>query len=172
MAQVDLSKFLKSLRGKVGDLIIRQMPDGSTVASSLPKKKRRSSPAQKEYRRGVFPNRVQWAKLAQHHYPIYAEQAAGLPMITAYNLALKDISHPPVIHRILREDGRILVNASDEILVAGVRVMIHDEQGKLVEAGDAVQQQKDWWEYMPKLEGRVSALAWDLPGNKAHMDLE
>jgi hypothetical protein len=110
--------------------------------------------------------------MAQHHYPIYAELAAGLPMITAYNLALKDISHPPVIHRILREDGRVLVNASDEILVAGVWVMIHDEQGKLVEAGDAVQQVKDWWEYMPKLEGRVSALAWDLPGNKAHMDLE
>ena len=109
--------------------------------------------------------------MAQHEYPIYAEQAAGLPMINAYNLALKDISHPPVIHRILRKDGRILVNAWDEILVAGVRVMVHDAQGQLLEAGDAVQQQKDWWEYTPRAEGRVSVSAWDLPGNKVRMEL-
>jgi hypothetical protein len=38
-----------------------------------------------------------------------------------------------------------MVNASDEILVAGVRVMVHDEQGQLLESGDAVKQQKDWW---------------------------
>jgi hypothetical protein len=49
--------------------------------------------------------------------------------------------------------------------------MVHDEQGKLLEAKDAVQQQKDWWEYTPKLEGRVSVFAWDLPGNKARMEL-
>jgi hypothetical protein len=172
MARVNLSKYLKSLRGKMGDLVYRLMPDGSTVASSLPKKKRRSTPAQKAYRREIFPDRSQWAKWVYKHYPIYAELAADLPMITAYNLALKDISHPPVIHRILREDGRILVNAWDETLVAGVRVMIHDAKGQLVEAGEATQFQKDWWEYTPKLVGRVSTLAWDLPGNRVRMEME
>ena len=172
MAKVNLSKYLKNLRGKVGDLVYRLMPDGSTVVSSLPKKKRRSTPAQKTYRHEIFPDRIQWAKMAQHEYPIYAQLAADLPMITAFNLAVKDISHPPVIYRILRKDGRILVNAWDEIMVAGVRVMVHDEQGKLVEAGDAVQQQKDWWVYEPKSAGRVSATAWDLPGNKARIELK
>jgi len=172
MARVTLSKYIKSLRGKVGDLVYRLMPDGSTVASSLPKKKRRSTPAQKTYRREIFPDRIQWAKWAYKHYPIYAELAADLPMVNAYNLAIKDISHPPVIYRILREDGRILVNAWDEILVAGVRVMVHDEKGKLVEAGDAQQTQKDWWEYTPKAAGKVSASAWDLPGNKARIELQ
>ena len=57
-------------------------------------------------------------------------------------------------------------------MVAGVRVLVHDEQGRLLESGDAVQQQNDWWEYVPKLAGRVSAFAWDLPGNKARMELE
>lgn len=172
MARVNLSKYIKSLRGKMGDLVYRLMPDGSTVASSLPKKKRRSTPAQKAYRREIFPDRIQWAKWAYKHYPIYEELAAGLPMVNAYNLAIKDISHPPVIYRVLREeDGRILVNAWDEILVDGVRVMVHDEQGKLVEAGDAHQFQKDWWEYMPKAAGRVSTVAWDLPGNKVRMEL-
>jgi hypothetical protein len=50
--------------------------------------------------------------------------------------------------------------------------MVHDEQGRLLEAGDAFQFQKDWWEYTPQAEGRVSACAWDLPGNKVHMELE
>src|SRR5512139_2444377 len=137
MAKVNLSRYLKSLRGKVGDFVFRHMPDGSTVVSILSKKKRRSSPAQKVYRHEIFPDRIHWAKWAYKHYPIYAELAADLPMVNAYNLAIKDISHPPVIHRVLREDGRIWVNASDEISVASVQVRIHDENGRLVEAGDA-----------------------------------
>jgi hypothetical protein len=93
-------------------------------------------------------------------------------MITAYNLAIKDIAHPPVIHRVLRKDGHIPVHAWDEIMVASVKVTVHDEQGNLLEVGDAVQQEKDWWEYTPRAEGRVSASAWDLPGNQVHLKLE
>jgi len=173
MARVRLDKILKAIRGKVGGLIFRLMPDGSIVVSSAPhSRKGKGTPAQKAYRHGTFPDRIQWAKWAYKHYPIYAELAADLPMVNAYNLAVKDISHPPVIHRILREDVRILVNASDEILVVGVRVLVHDEQGRLIEAGDAQQTQKDWWEYTPQAAGRVSAAAWDLPGNKVRAELE
>jgi hypothetical protein len=67
MTEVDLSKHLKSLRGKVGDFIFRLMPDGSTGVSILPKKKRRSSPARKQYRRVTSPDRVRWAKMAYKH---------------------------------------------------------------------------------------------------------
>lgn len=173
MAKAKLSKIIASLRGEIDGLVFREMPDGSIVVSKVPRrKKRNATPAQKEYRHGTFRYRVQWAKMAQHEYPIYAELAAELPMINAYNLALKDVSHPPVIYRILREEGRILVNAWDEIMVSGVRVMVHDEQGKLLDSGDAQQTQKDWWEYTPKCQGKVSAIAWDLPGNKARIELE
>jgi hypothetical protein len=172
MAKVNLSKYLKNLRGKVGEFVFRLMPDGSTVVSILPKKKRRSSQAQDTYRHEIFPDRIQWAKWAYKHYPIYEELAAKLPMVNAYNLAIKDISHPPVIYRVLQENGRILVNASDEIMVAGVRVNVHDEQGRLLESADAVEKQKDWWEYVPRCTGRISVSAWDLPGNKVSLDLE
>jgi hypothetical protein len=172
MAKVDLNKLIQALHGKVGDLVFRQMPDGSIVVSTAPKKKRRSSKAQKAYRRGTFTDRTKWASWAYKEYPIYKELAAGLPMITAYNLAIKDIAHPPVIHQVLRKEDRILVHASDEIMVAGVRVLVHDAQGKLLESGDASQQEKDWWEYTPRAAGKVSVLAWDLPGNKVRMELE
>jgi hypothetical protein len=146
MARVNVNKLIEAIRGKIKGLVFRHMPDGSIVVSGVPtRKKRKATPAQKAYWNETFRNRVHWAKWAQHHYPIYAELAADLPMITAYNLALKDISHPPVIYRVLREDGRILVNAWDEIQVAGVRVLVHDAKGQLVEAGEATQFQKDWW---------------------------
>jgi len=169
MARARLDKIIKAIRGKVGGLIFRLMPDGSIVVSSAPhSRKGKGTPAQKEYWNDIFPDRAKWA---HKHYPIYKELAADMPMVNSYNLAIKDISHPPVIHRVLREDGRILVNASDEIMVSGVRVMVHDEQGKLVDAEDAVQFEKDWWEYAPRASGKVSVSAWDLPGNKVRMEL-
>ena len=173
MARVHLDKIIKALRGKIGGLVFRLMPDGSIVVSSAQRsRKGKGTPNQKAYWNGTFKDRVQWAKWAHKHYPIYEELAADLPMVNAYNLAIKDISYPPVIYRILRVDGRILVNAWDEILVAGVRVLVHDEHGKLVESSDAIQFEKDWWEYTPQAEGKVSAFVWDLPGNRARIELE
>jgi len=172
MAKAKLSKLIEELRGEIDGLIFRQMPDGSIVVSRAPNyKKRKATRRQKEYRNGTFKDRSRWAKWAQHEYPIYAELADKLPMINAYNLALKDISLPPVIHHIQRKGRRILVNASDEIQVAGVRVSVRNEKGRLLEAGDAKQVKKDWWEYIPRNKGRVSASAWDIPGNKVRMEL-
>jgi hypothetical protein len=173
MAKVKLNALIQSLRGQIDGMVFREMPDGSIVVSKVPRrKKRNATPAQKAYRHGTFTDRVQWATWAYKHYPVYEELAADLPMVNAYNLAIKDTSHPPVIYRILREDGRILVHAWDEIMVAGVRVMVHDEQGQLLESGDAIQGQKDWWEYVPQAKGRISVSVWDLPGNKVRMELE
>jgi hypothetical protein len=172
MAKVDLSKLFKNLRGRIGGLVFRRMPDGSIVVSGAPTyKKKKGTPAQKAYRHGTFRERTQWAKWAQHEYPIYAQLAAERPMITAYNMAISDAAHPPVIHRVLRREECILIHASDEIMVAGVKVTVHDEQGKLLEVGDASQVDTDWWTYIPQVEGRVSATAWDLPGNQVHMEL-
>jgi hypothetical protein len=135
----------------------------------------RSSKRQMAYRNGTFKDWTQWAQMAQHEYPVYAQLAAERPMITAYNMAISDAAHPPVIHEILRKDGRILVHASDEIMVADVKVTVHDAQGKLLEVGEAVRQGKDWWEYVPQaqVEGlRVSVSVWDLPGNTVRLELK
>jgi hypothetical protein len=139
MAKLKNNKPLKGLRGKVGELVFRLMPDGSTVISRAPvRRKKKGTPAQTKYRNGTFKDRTQWAKMAQHEHPVYAQLASDRPMITAYNLAISDAAHPPVIYR-------ILVHATDEVMVAGVKVTIHDAQGRLLEAGDAIQKEKDWW---------------------------
>ena len=48
--------------------------------------------------------------------------------LTAYNMALSDRMKPPVIHQmqLLRTDGRILVRASDNVMVTKVEVVLLD----------------------------------------------
>jgi hypothetical protein len=54
MAKIKKNTVLQGLSGKVGDLVFRQMPDGSTVVSAKPDfSERVDSPAQKD-RQGRF----------------------------------------------------------------------------------------------------------------------
>jgi hypothetical protein len=50
-------------------------------------------------------------------------------------------------------------------MVAGVQVIILDEQGKVVEKGEGIRGEGDWWEYVPTAEGKVVVEARDLAGN-------
>lgn len=174
MTQVILNGTIKGLRGKIGNLIFRQLPDGTTVVSEAqPKKTRRQkkraklkrSPRQQAHN-DRFEEASAYAKAFQSH-PVYVELAAVAPMKTAYNFALSDWWHAPKIHRIEQRDGRILVEATDNVLVTKVRVTALDEEGKVLEKGEAVRREGDWWEFISNTEGKsIIAEAWDLPGHK------
>ena len=60
---------------------------------------------------------------------------------------------------------------TDDVRVAGVQVLVLDEEGKIVEKGDATQGRGDWWEYVPSEEGKVVVEARDLAGNKARAEI-
>jgi hypothetical protein len=60
-----------------------------------------------------------------------------------YNWALSDWFNPPVIHTIKRMGNLIRVEASDNVIVAKVRVTILDAGGKVLEQGQAVQADDD-----------------------------
>ena len=174
MTKVILNGTIKGLRGKIGNLIYRQLPDGTTVVTEAPPKmnsrqkkraKLKRSPRQKAHN-SRFRDAVDYAKAAQVQ-PVYAERAAVTPMNTAYSLALSDWFEAPVIHGIEQRDGRILVEASDNILVAKVCVTVFDEAGETLEMGEAVRVEGDRWEFALHHTGgtTVKAEAWDLPGN-------
>jgi hypothetical protein len=110
---------------------------------------------------------------------VYASKA-GRNGTTAYSVALSDWFGAP---RVLEIDvdawtGRIgetiRVKVRDNIKVAGVIVAIHDEEGNLLETGEAVQTEagSPWWSYVTKSRLRmtpfphVEATAWDLAGNR------
>lgn len=173
MTKVIFHGSIEGFRGQIGNLIFRQLPDGTTIVTGAPPKKtsrqkkrakEKRSPAQKAHN-DRFREAVFFAKRAQTN-PVYVELAVAAPMKTAYNFALSDWMEAPVIHGIEKKKGCIRVNATDDVRVARVKLSVIDEDGQVLEAGEAIQLASDWWEFASQAEGkRVIAEAWDLPGN-------
>jgi hypothetical protein len=174
MTRVLFHGSIQNFRGRIGNLIFRQLPDGTTVVSTAPPKKTRREKKRANLKRSArqqthnedFADASAHAKQAAKDNPIYAEIAATNPMWNAYNIALKDRLKPPVIHCIKRRKGRILVEGTDNIMVAKVFVTVLDEENKILEMGDAVRREGDWWEFASKVEGKtIKAQAWDQADN-------
>ena len=181
MTRVILNGTVKGFRGKIGNLIFRQLPDGTTVMSQgQPKKNSREKKRAKLKRSAAqqahnsrFQDAAFYACAAAKTHPFYAELAAVTPMWTAYNHALHDWFHAPQIGCIAQEDGYILVDVSDNVLVTKVKVTVLDGEGRVLETGEAVQEQDSWWELASQTEGKtIVAEAWDLPGNVTKLVLE
>jgi len=178
MAKLNLNKLFDELRGKVGNLVFRRRPDGTLIVSSKPRYKG------KRYRKGTPAQRAHWdhvkeiAPFASHLakiHPIYAELGAGEvgrgKWMSPYNFALADCLVPPIIHCIEHTGGLIRVQATDNIGVTKVRVIVLDESGKALETGDANRTDEDCWEYAPHVDGkRIQARAFDLPGNCTRLE--
>jgi hypothetical protein len=181
MAFINLDKIFGAIRGKLGDLAFRVRPDGKLIVSGKPrykgKRKHKGTLAQQAHRQRVSEMAPYASHLAKTH-PIYAELAAGKvgrsKWMSPYNFALADCLVSPVIHCIERREGCIRVQASDNIGVTMVTVIIRDENGKPLEVGDAIRAEGDWWEYVPQAETvgrRIQARAFDLPGNCTRLEV-
>jgi hypothetical protein len=90
----------------------------------------------------------------------------------AYNLALQDWFHAPVIHCVERQGLTIRVQASDDVCVAGVEVRVLDEEGVISEKGEGVRDEGDWWEFVITTEGKVIVEARDWAGNVVNLVVE
>ena len=164
MAKVIRNPVVQGISGAVGNLVFRQMPDGSTYVSAKPDfSHRKFSEGQKEHQ-SRFQRAVAYAREAAKSQPIYGELAAGT-IKSAYNFALSDWFNPPVIHCVERKDGLIRVAASDNVMVTRVVVTILDGDGNVIEKGEAVKVDERWWEYAASVDGKVEAEVWDLAEN-------
>ena len=165
MAKVITSELIKALSGAIGGLVFRPMPDGTTWVSTAPHYGRRKfSKGQKDHQQR-FREASSYARGAARAQPVYAELAKGT-MKTAYNIALSDWFNPPVIHEVQRRDNKILVESSDNVMVTKVQVTILDKEGKVLEKGEAIRKEGDWWKYVLHTVGKtIIAEAWDLAGH-------
>jgi hypothetical protein len=171
MAKVERNIMVRGWSGSVGGLVFRQMRDGSTWVSGTPDfSHRKFSKGQKNHQRR-FKEAAAYARDAAKTQPIYAELAKGT-VKNAYNIALSDWFNPPVVRRIERRAGKIRVEASDGVMVTKVRVTILNEEGAILETGEAKPEdpQKSpsvagWWEYTAHADGKITAEAWDQAGN-------
>lgn len=174
MTRVLFHGSIQGFRGRIGNLIFRQMPDGTTVVTQAPPRKSRKQKERGKLKRSAgqkahnsrFQEATRYARRAARTQPLYTELAAAAPMKTAYNFALSDWFHPPVIHRIERRERSIRVETSDNVMVTKVRVTVLGDEGQVLEKGEAVRCEGDWWEFVSQAEGKtILAEAWDLPGH-------
>jgi hypothetical protein len=165
MAKVQDNIFVRGLSGSLGDFVIRHMADGSTRVCKKPDFSRRVFSNEQKDHQSRFRQAVGYARDAAKMYPIYAELAKGTTK-NAYNWALSDWFNPPVIQRIERQEGQIRVQACDNVMVTKVEVRVINENGEILEAGEASQVDPMWWEFPSTVEGTVVAIAWDLAENK------
>lgn len=161
------NRTTRDLRRVLGPCVIRRRRDGSFSVSPPRDTSGRVFSERQIQQQSRVGQAAGYAKLAARTEPVYARLAQGTGL-SAYNFAFSDWFHPPVIHQIqlLRTDGRIRVQASDNVMVTKVEVTLLDEHGAILEQGEALRAEGDWWEYLPGQMGRtITATAWDLPGN-------
>ena len=165
MAKVRNNLITEGLSGKLNKrLVFRQMRDGSTVLCTSPDFSNRVFSQAQLTHQSRFQQASAYAKEAAKTQPIYADLAA-FSHKPAYNIALSDWFHAPVIHQVTRQAGRIRVDVTDKVLVSAVRVTLLDEQKQTREQGQAVWVQDARWEYETSTEGNILIEAFDLAGN-------
>ena len=167
MAKVRDNLILEGLSGSLGKhLMLRRLRDGRTILCVKPDfSNRKFSDGQLSHQQR-FQEAAAYARKAAKDEPLYAELAAGT-MKSAYNVALSDWFHPPVIRTVERTGNTIRIQASDDVRVTRVWVMVLNGEQTL-EQGEAVPVPVggDWWEVAVQAGGdRLIVKAQDLPGN-------
>lgn len=171
MATVKRNIIVEGMSGTLGkQLVFRQMKDGRTIVSTKPDFSNRVFSREQLTHQSRFQEASAYARQAAKTNPIYMELAKGTTK-TAYNIALSDWFNPPIIHSIKQQNGHILIEAMDNVLVAKVTVTVLDKEGNLRERGQAVQVKGSLWEYAHTGEGKVIVEAFDLAGNKTSQEL-
>ena len=122
-------------------------------------------------RQNRFQQAEAYAREAAETQPIYTALAQNTPS-RAYTLALSDWLHAPVIQEVIRQRDSIFVDATDNVLVTKVMVTISDEEGQILEQGEADLIDDAWWEYETDVIGNVLVEVWDLAGNVTRYEAE
>jgi hypothetical protein len=168
MAKVRDNPITEGLSGKLGrSLFFRRLRNGTTLLCRVPDFSNRVFSQEQLIHQSRFQQAAAYARVAAKTHPIYAELAQQR-LKPAYNIALSDWFHPPVIHEVSRQNGRIRVNATDNVQVSKVRITIMNELGQTLEQGEAVPLNDTSWEFettASAAEGKVIIEAFDLAGN-------
>ena len=153
-----------------GQIVFRQLRDGRTIVAAPPDFSRRVLSKDQKVHHSKFKEGAAYAKEAAKTHPIYAQLAAGT-LKTAYNVALADFFHAPVIHAMERSEAGLRVRASDDVMVAKVSITILGDDAGVLEKGDAVQEgDSESWVYIPRYAGRVLVGVRDLAGDVVRME--
>ena len=179
MARVDKNVVTQGLSGKVGTLVFRQR-DGKTIATvAVDEWTHEGTPAQ-HVRRTKFQRAVLYGQTVNAD-PAAKEtyKAAAEPGQSAYNVALADFMNAPDISEIDVSGytglpgQRIRIQVTDDFKVRSVALKIENEDGTLVEEGNAELDEAtgiDWLytttaENTSLINDKITITAMDIPDN-------
>jgi hypothetical protein len=167
------------LSGKVGDLLVFSQRDGQTIVSKTPVRSKGWSEQQITHRRR-FKSGIIYAKgavTAPETQEIYLSVAAKKKK-APFNVAVADFLSVPEIENVDLSNytgtpGDVIkVTASDDVMVKAVHISIINNDGSLVEEGDAIADVSGYvWTYTAvqdndNLNGdKIVVSVSDLPGN-------
>lgn len=180
MADIYGNQFARGFRGTFSkELVVHQTGSGKTIVTSKPLFDENPIYSEKlKMHQAAIRDAAIYASFAEHEdvYIRLAQETGS----TAYALAVADWYAAP---RVLEIDvdrwtgyagETIRVKARDNVMVASVRLILRDTEGKMLEMGDAVPSQagSPWWNYTTQSTvaltpfPSVQAIALDLPGNR------
>ena len=181
MAKVNNNIFVRGLSGSVGNqFVIRKGRGGATIVSNMPSSSegRQFNQDQLDHQE-TFRHAIRYAKTVKND-DLYIKKAEGTKM-TPFNAAVADFFREPTILEIDasewqgRAGNEIWVEAVDDTLITKVHVTISDQNGAVLEEGNAQRADGLWWTYTATttvpMEPRphVLATAYDMPGNTAEL---
>ena len=145
MAQSKDNVITHGMSGKFANIIVFSQRNGKTIAGKVPKPSNKpASTAQKAVRKRFQEAIIYGKRAIQDPLLKEAYAAAAKPGETAYNVAVADLYHAPDIEEIdlsayTGSIGDIIkVKVVDDFMVASVHISIANQDGSLVEEGEAV----------------------------------
>lgn len=185
MASSDNNYVTHGLRGQVGELLVFKTVYGKTIVAAPPRKSRHEPTEKQLKHQQLFQKAVIYGKTVTVTPELRAFYESSLPEgSSVYQVALADFLNAPEIEEIdvsnfVGDSGNtILIRATDDFMVKSVEVTITNEDGTLVEQGEAIKQTNgiDWLftatERNDSLTGdKIVAKAGDIPGNITSSDI-
>jgi hypothetical protein len=180
MAKQENNVVTHGLKGKIGGLLVFRNRHGQTIVSKIPERSSRPlSEKQKEHQKR-FQKAVIYATIAtqvEETKDLYADAAQHKKGVTAYNMAVADFLNAPSIEDIdlsgyTGEIGsEIKIIVTDDFMVKFVHIQISNEDGSLLEEGEAENRAGALWVYKASQNNpnsgnaKIEITASDLPGN-------
>ncbi len=143
MAKIEGNLIIHGLSGMLGkQVVVRRMKNGQYVLAAKPVHRSREATDAQRLQREKFRRAVLYAKGAKGRAEY--REAAELRCVSAFNVAVADFLHPPVIRKIDISGYKgaigetIRITADDDVKVKSVGVMIVNDDGTPVEKGTAI----------------------------------
>ena len=185
MSRVKDNVITTGLSGKFGKQVVFRLWGDTTFLAKAPRSNRSLTKSENyEKSKQRFIDAVSYAKKAMNDPELkQAYQSKCKDRQNAYARAVQDYFGAPNIGEIDlskytgETESFIRVYATDDFRVKQVKIRIENRQNETVEAGVAEREgNSDWWKFIAAVPnplpegGKITASAYDLPGNEATME--